>query len=103
MTYTCDESLTRFEFWSGARDRAAILTYDQLDRLDDLLPDTMGWNEADNIPSDTEINDLFWFEEDFIAQLLCFDNWEALERHNAGEDDDDTVDDEEEDDDEDEA
>lgn len=42
MTYTCDESLTNFEFWSGARDRAAALTYDQLNQLDDLLPDVMG-------------------------------------------------------------
>lgn len=103
MTYTCDEPLTNFEFWSGARDRAATLTYDQLDRLDDLLPDAMGWNETDNIPSDTTINDLFWFEDDYIAQLLGFKNWEALERHNAGEDDDDTDGDEKEDDDEDEA
>lgn len=95
MTYTCDESLTNFEFWSGARDRAAALTYDQLNQLDDLLPDVMGLDETDNIPSDTEINDLFWFEEDFIAQLLGFDNWEALERHNSGEDEEDETDDDE--------
>ena len=88
MTYTCDESLTNFEFWSGARDRAAALTYDQLNQLDDLLPDVMGLD-------DTEINDLFWFEEDFIAQLLGFDNWEALERHNSGEDEEDETDDDE--------
>ena len=98
MTYTCEKSLVNFEFWSGARDRAATLTYDQLDRLDDLLPEAMGWNETDNTPSNTEINDLFWFEEDFIAELLGFDNWEALERHNAGEDDDDNDDEEESDD-----
>lgn len=107
MTYTCDESLTHFEFWSGARDRAATLTYDQLDRLDDLLPDAMGWDDTDSIPSGTEINDLFWFEEDFIAELLGFDDWEALERHNAGEDEedetDDDTDDEEESGDEDET
>lgn len=88
MTYTCNEYLTNFKFWSGARDRVATLTDDQLDRLDDLLSDAMGWNDTDNIPSDTEINDLFWFEQDFIAQLLGFDDWEALERHNAGEDED---------------
>lgn len=54
----------------------------------------MEWNETDNTPSDTTINDLFWFEDDYIAQLLGFKNWEALERHNAGEDDDDTDEDE---------
>lgn len=92
MTYTCNESLTNFEFWSGAKERTDNLTIDQLDRLDYLLPDAMGWNETDNTPSDSEINDLFWFEEDFIAQLLGFDSWEALERHNAGEDEEDETD-----------
>lgn len=95
MTYTCNESLTNFEFWSGAKERTDNLTIDQLDRLDYLIPDAMGWNETDGIPSDTEINDLFWFEEDFIAQLLGFDSWEALERHNAGEDEEDETDEDE--------
>lgn len=95
MTYTCNESLTNFEFWSGAKERTDNLTIDQLDRLDYLLPDAMGWNETDNTPSDSEINDLFWFEEDFIAQLLGFDNWEALERHNSGEDEEDETDEDE--------
>lgn len=95
MTYTVNKSLSEFSFWSGACYRAEQLTIDQLDRLDDLLPDAMGWNETDNTPSDSEINDLFWFEEDFIAQLLGFDNWEALERHNAGEDEEDETDEDE--------
>lgn len=96
MTYTVNKSLSEFSFWSGACYRAEQLTIDQLDRLDYLLPDAMGWNETDNTPSDSEINDLFWFEEDFIAQLLGFDSWEALERHNAGEDDDEEETDEDE-------
>ena len=75
MTYTVNKSLSEFPFWSGACYRADKLTIDQLDRLDYLLPDAMGWNETDNTPSDSEINDLFWFEEDFIAQLLGFDSW----------------------------
>lgn len=95
MTYTCNESLTNFEFWSGAKERTDNLTIDQLDQLDYLLPDAMGWNETDNTPSDSEINDLFWFEEDFIAQLLGFDDWEALERHNSGEDEEDETDEDE--------
>ena len=40
----------------------------------------------------TEINDLFWFEEDFIARLLGFDSWEALERYNDSEDNEDDED-----------
>lgn len=99
MTYSVNKPLSEFPFWSGAKERTDNLTIEQLDRLDDLLSEAMEWNETDNIPSDTTINDLFWFEDDYIAQLLGFGNWEALERHNAGEDDDDTDDDEEEDDD----
>ena len=29
--------------------------------------------------TDTQVNDLFWFEEDFIAQILGYRNWEELE------------------------
>lgn len=39
--------------------------------------------------SETEINDLFWFEEDTIAQWLGFDDFEALERDHNSEDDED--------------
>lgn len=95
MTYTVNKSLSEFPFWSGAKERTDNLTIEQLDRLDYLLPDAMGWNETDNTPSDSEINDLFWFEEDFIAQLLGFESWEAIERHNDGEDEEDETDEDE--------
>lgn len=95
MTYTVKKPLSQFEFWSGAKERTDHLTIEQLDRLDDLLSEAMGWNEPDNIPSDATINDLFWFEEDFIAQLLGFDSWEAIERHNSGEDEEDETDEDE--------
>lgn len=87
MTYTVEKPLSQFEFWSGAKQRTDHLTIEQLDRLDDLLSEVLGEN-----PTDTEINDLFWFEEDFIAQLLGFDSWKALERYNDGEDDEDDED-----------
>ena len=87
MTYTIEKPLSQFEVWSGAKDRTDPLTIEQLDRLDDLLPEVLGEN-----PTDTEINDLFWFEEDFIARLLGFDSWEALERYNDSEDNEDDED-----------
>lgn len=93
MTYTVEKPLSQFEFWSGAKERTDHLTIEQLDRLDDLLPEVLGEN-----PTDTAINDLFWFEEDYIAQLLGFDSWKALERYNDGEDDDDEDDNLDEDD-----
>lgn len=78
MTYTVKKPLSQFEFWSGAKERTDHLTIEQLDRLDDLLSEAMEWNETDNTPSDTTINDLFWFEDDYIAQLFGFKNWKPL-------------------------
>lgn len=97
MTYTVEKPLSQFEFWSGAKERTDHLTVEQLDRLDGLLPEILGEN-----PTDTAINDLFWFEDDYIAQLLGFDSWKALERYNDGEDDDedDNLDEDDEDEDE---
>lgn len=82
MVYTENESLSNFEFWSGGADTAKALTTAQLETLDNVLPEAMGWNVPDNIPSSTEINDLFWFDDDFIARLLGFASFEELKRHN---------------------
>ena len=97
MTYTVEKPLRQFEFWSGAKERIDHLTIEQLDRLDYLMPEVLGEN-----PTDTAINDLFWFESDYIAQLLGFNSFEALVRHNDGDDDDedDNLDEDDEDEDE---
>ena len=84
MKYYKEESLCTFEFWSGAKERASVLTDEDFDsieaQLEDLYPDGI---------SETDINDFFWFEEDTIAQMLGFSDWEELERdHNGGEDED---------------
>lgn len=82
MEMRCDIPLRHFEFWSGAKQRARHLTWEQLDQiefeLEALYPDGM---------TDTQVNDLFWFEEDFIASLLGYEDWEALE--NDGEEEED--------------
>jgi len=99
MTYTVEKPLYQFEFWSGAKERTDHLTIEQLDRLDDVIQEWMQWGEYSpdgHIPSDTEINNLFWFDEDLIANMLGFGNWEALGRHNAGEDDEEDETDEDE-------
>lgn len=63
-----------FEFWSGAKDRANYLTYDEIEKvfsiLEEIYPDGM---------SETEINDFFWFEEDTIAEWLGYDSFEEIE------------------------
>lgn len=73
-------SLENFEAWSGAKYAYNILTHEQLGELEQNLeciyPDGI---------DETELNDLFWFEEDTIAKWLGFEDWEALERYNNGE------------------
>lgn len=73
-------SLTDFEPWSGAKDRYNVLTYEQLEQLTAILED-----EYPDGMIDTQVNDLLWFEEDWIAEMLGFTDWESLERYNNGE------------------
>ena len=65
MKIYTEQSLRNFQFWSGAKDFACELTDSQLDTveaiLEDLYPEGM---------SDTEINDLFWFDQDTIRDWL---------------------------------
>ena len=68
-----EESISNFEFWSGAKDRTEHLTKDEFDTiesmLEDLYPDGM---------SETQLNDLFWFDEDTIAEWLGYSSFEEI-------------------------
>lgn len=69
MQYVVDDSLTNFPFWSGAKSNADMLTYDELQQLDDVLPEY--FNTADGqLPTQTEINDLFWFEFATVCEAI---------------------------------
>lgn len=65
MKITTEQSLSNFNFWSGAKDNAKELTFSQLNEvesiLDDVYPD--GINE-------TQLNDFFWFEFETIKEWL---------------------------------
>lgn len=63
-----DINLSEFEFWSGAKTWAAEFTSEELDQIGDILENDGyapegGW-------SDTAVNDLFWFEPEFVASLI---------------------------------
>ena len=60
-----EEPLEYHTFWSGAADNAAELTFEELQRLDQLL--TLEYPEGIN---ETELNDKMWFEFDYICALL---------------------------------
>lgn len=64
MKYTVEEPLSSFKFWSGGKDRADLLTSEQLDKIGEEL------ELIDEDYSDTRINDLFWFDFEWICGLI---------------------------------
>ena len=73
------DGLTDFEPWSGAVSTYETLTYEQLKQLDSILEECY----PEGI-TDTQVNDLLWFDADWIAEMLGFRNWEHLKRKNNG-------------------
>ena len=77
-----EESITNFDFWSGAKDTAKYLTEDEMNTIECILeeqyPDGM---------SETELNDFFWFEEDLIAEWLGYEDFEAIMNRGSDADD----------------
>ena len=77
--------------WSGAKDRVDSLTPDLADRLADLLDDSELW--GDDIPTETDVNDFIWFEDDTYAEWLGFEDsdklWKYCDLVNKGIDEDD--------------
>lgn len=75
MTIINEIDLKDFQFWSGAADRVVNLTIDDFDtieaELEMLYPDGM---------SDTELNDMFWFDFDTIASFLGYEDEEDFDR-----------------------
>lgn len=66
MKITTELNLQAFEFWSGAEDHS--FTYSELKelefQLEDLFPDGA---------TDTQINDIFWFEEKILCEYIGVD------------------------------
>lgn len=75
--------------WSGAKERVDSLTSDLADKLANLLEDDEIWG---GVPTDTQVNDFIWFEDDTYADWLGFDDaqqmWDYCEAVNNGIDED---------------
>ncbi|MBR4407422.1 MAG: hypothetical protein IKT27_03815 [Clostridia bacterium] len=69
MQYVVDESLTNFKFWSGAADNAKLLEYSELQELDEVLPEYFNTGDG-NLPTATEINDMFWFDFATVCEAI---------------------------------
>ncbi len=74
MNIRTEQSLEKFEFWSGAKDHS--FTNEELRNLEPIMSDLFLERDA----TETEINDLFWFEEEFLCEMLGLDFDEYLER-----------------------
>lgn len=72
MQYVKDDSLVNFPFWSGAKSNADMLTYDELQQLDDVLPEYFDTGDG-RLPTETEINDMFWFEFATVCEAIGLD------------------------------
>ena len=65
MRIKTEKSLQHFQFWSGAKELAERLTWEELieieNQLEELYPSGL---------TETELNDLFWFAAEFICDLI---------------------------------
>ena len=67
MKYYVEESLSDFDFREGAADRAKNLDSSELDRFEDMISDYIG-----DEPSQTDINDFFWFDFKEVCHALGY-------------------------------
>ena len=74
MNYTKELNLVNFEFWSGAKQHE--FTRNELKELEYILEDLY----HEKPPTETDINDLFWFEEEILCEWLNLDYKEYLNR-----------------------
>ena len=65
--------LTKFEFWAGAKDTVEYLTDFELEEIEQILEDLFpeGLSESD-------VNDIFWFERDLIAEWLGYEDFDEI-------------------------
>ena len=72
-----DISLTEFDFWAGGKDTVEELTDSELEQIEQILeeiyPEGM---------SEFEINDIFWFERDLIAEWLGYKDFDEIMERN---------------------
>ena len=67
MKYTQETSMRNFNAWSGGKDTLqTIREHNKIDDLEYLLEELF----QETTPTETEINDLLWFEDEYIFECL---------------------------------
>ena len=66
MKITSEINLKNFKAWSGAKDTLnKLIELDKCDDLEFILED-----EYPNGLTDTQLNDLLWFDKDWVYEIL---------------------------------
>lgn len=73
MKIVYEVPLSEFNFRGGAKYTREWLTDEELDIIEEIL------DEEDFRMTDGELNDLFWFDRDWIAECLDYEDWDAFE------------------------
>ena len=71
-----EKKLKNIKFWGGAVDRVKYLTEADLERIEESLNGL--FHEGISGISEESLNDMFWFNEDFLAEILGFQNFEEI-------------------------
>ena len=74
MYYKKELKLKNFKFWAGAKDHK--FSNEELTKIENLLND----DYFIECPKETEINDLFWFEQHILCELIWLKLSEYEER-----------------------
>lgn len=76
MYYKVESSLENFKAWSGGKDTLDTLKEKgDCDKVEAIIDSLYPYV----VPTETEINDILWFERDWIAQELGYADWDAYE------------------------
>lgn len=75
MKWIVEDSLRNFQFWSGAKDRAALLNSDNFETVEEMMEEC----EPEDGWTDTAINDFFWFNFNTICEWLGYKDEKHLE------------------------
>lgn len=65
--------------WDGALDTVNTLDDDELQEVLDIA-----FGDLEEVPTDTDVNDFLWFENDTIAEWLGYADWVSLEKARSG-------------------
>jgi hypothetical protein len=76
MNYSVNRKLANFDFWAGAVAVAEVITYSEFQLIEECIEDVFG----DGV-TETQINDIFWFETELICSIIGITQEELDERY----------------------